>query len=349
MQTLGDDTLAKPTPLPRRRWRRLLMSVAALLVLGVIYVLLLFYVSGSNLRLALAEADRLDPDWGLTELEARRPAVADSDNAALRVLAADKLLPAGATPAFFLKLPLLLLPDKPARENEALQQALEELAPAEPLQPHQVAALTAALGTWSPALEEVRRLADLPAGRFPANYRPSPPPSRWAASVPAVRRVAQLLGHDVLLRAEHKDADGALASCRALLNVARSIGDEPLSFSQIVRLQTREDCCRKIERALGQSEPSEHALAALQDLLELEEGERPFLPGARGLRAEWDRWLESLQEGEFSQTTLRHRRSCGRALSPGLCPLARIAGRSGAGLSPCCPGRLRPAAFTSAS
>jgi hypothetical protein len=110
-----------------------------------------------------------------------------------------------------------------------------------------------------------------------------------------VREVARLLSYDVLLRAHDGDADGALASCRAILNAGRSLRDEPLAVSQLVRIACRAIALDKVQRALAQGVPSEAALLQLQRLMEQEEQEAVMLVVARGERAFQDRLWEDLQ------------------------------------------------------
>src|SRR5205823_5262246 len=118
--------------------------------------------------------------------------------------------------------------------------------------------------------------------------------------LPQLRRVATLLAYDVLARATAGDGDAALESCRALLNAARSVGDDPEFILQIHRLELRSAVCRLIEWSLAQGQPSAAELEAMQKLLELEEPEPVFLIGARGFRAWLDVLFEDLQAGKVS-------------------------------------------------
>src|SRR5262249_6474860 len=92
------DALSQPTLVnPRPRWRRRLLWTVLILAAGLAggCSLVAYLVEGGG-RDAVAEADRLDPGgWRLEDLEANRAAVPDDRNAALRVLAAQKLLPTG--------------------------------------------------------------------------------------------------------------------------------------------------------------------------------------------------------------------------------------------------------------
>ena len=51
------------------------------------------YMARTRLKAALAEMDRTDPGWRLPDIEAARVVVPDAENSALRVIAANKLLP----------------------------------------------------------------------------------------------------------------------------------------------------------------------------------------------------------------------------------------------------------------
>ena len=93
---------------------------------------------------------------------------------------------------------------------------------------------------------------------------------------------------------------GALASCRAILNAVRAIGDEPLPRSMVDRMLKHNLALRQIERVLAQGQASEVSLAAVQRLLEDEAAQPLFLIGARGARAVVDGAMEALQNGEVS-------------------------------------------------
>ena len=91
----------------------------------------------------------------------------------------------------------------------------------------------------------------------------------------AVRRVPRLLAADAALRAEDGDADGALILPR-IIGAARSIGDEPMLISALVRIAIDATAMQSARRVLGQGEPSEPALAKLQALI-LDEKSQPLL------------------------------------------------------------------------
>jgi hypothetical protein len=152
-------------------------------------------------------------------------------------------------------------------------------------------------------LAEARKLKDFPRGRHAIQYSKDFVSTNLEKQQ-HIRTVAQLLEYDVLLLAEANDGDAAADSCRAMLNAARSLGDEPLLLSQLVRIALRATAVRAVERTLAQTEPSPAALRDLQRLLE-EEAAAPLLRIAlRGERAGLDRLIEAVQSGEVSYAKL---------------------------------------------
>ena len=147
------------------------------------------------------------------------------------------------------------------------------------------------------ALAEARKLTDLPQGRYTITYSED-----WVGSlVPHVqdaRGIADLLSKDAMLRAQDKDPDRALASCRCTLNAGRSVGDEPSLIPQLVRIACHGISVREAERVLAEGEPSDDALRLFQKLLEKEQAEPLLLIETRGERAGMDRLMEAVQSGK---------------------------------------------------
>ena len=230
---------------------------------------LLHLSAGSELHDALAETDRLDPGWRAEELEARRAAVPDAENAAYRVIAAAKLY--DMTPGH-------------ERSFTRLLDELRELDPAVPMSARQQQDLEQFLQKTRAALVEARKLAAYPQGRFPAgvkrSWQPSPRPI-----VEDIATVAWLLFLDACARAERNDFPAAVSSCIALLNTGRSIGDEPDLPSQLRRHACRVRTVLALERILAQSQAAEPALATLQAALQDEEAQPLLLTAARAERA----------------------------------------------------------------
>jgi hypothetical protein len=269
----------------RSRWRkRLTILGLVLLALGLFvagYSYLSIRAGHQQLADAVAEADRLDPGWRLEDIDSKRRVVAPEANAANQVVAVRKVLPS----SWMKDLEL----DNPPNAPEPPVQ----------LRAADAASLQDELGQVQPALAEARKLKDLPHGRFPLAYSPG-----WIGTliphVQETRDIANFLGHDVLLRAQQGDIDGAVLSCQALLNTGRALGDEPFLISQLVRIAIRSIALRKLERVLAQGQASPGVLADFQKLLEDEEAQPLLLFGARGERAGMDSLMKEMQKGTIS-------------------------------------------------
>jgi hypothetical protein len=258
-----------------------------LLVLAVIALGVRFFLERSlaqELEEVLAETDRLDPCWHLDELEARRRPVPDEENSALRIQVLSRELP-------------------DHWDDQPCYQDLGDIPPTTQLGEGQTARLRADLGQRAQTLDQARKLAGLPHGRYPvvwaSDFLSTPLPHLGEA-----RKMANLLVYDAALRAQDGDADGALASDRAALNAARSIGDEPLILSQVQRLSRRAVVVQSIQRTLAQGQPSDTALAAAQELVADEAGEPLLLVGLRGERAGDHLLLTNAESGNFAGAAL---------------------------------------------
>jgi hypothetical protein len=96
-------------------------------------------------------------------------------------------------------------------------------------------------------------------------------------------------------------------ACRAALNAARSLGDEPSQLSQFIRRAGVEQACWAIEQMLGQCEPPPEDMADLQKLIETEDAFPALLTAARGERALGHRVFEGVERGELSLDDLTTR------------------------------------------
>jgi hypothetical protein len=94
--------------------------------------------------------------------------------------------------------------------------------------------------------------------------------------------------------------DAALSGVRAILNVARSTGDEGLDTTGLVRNAIRSIAVGQIERVLAQGQPGADALAATQRLVELELAEPLLATLVRGERAYFDFLIEQWETGSLS-------------------------------------------------
>src|SRR5262249_25970071 len=110
-------------------------------------------------RAAIAEADRLDPGWRLFDLEAARAQVPDEENAALQVLAAKKLIPAG------------WVQNATKWEVKQLEDDIQDL-PNQPLDESERKLLATELGKASAAVVAARQVAGMPRGRYSIFWTP---------------------------------------------------------------------------------------------------------------------------------------------------------------------------------
>ena len=268
---------------PGRRWKR---ATIGMLVLGppaalVLSGFLLVANAHSQLQRAIDRADRLDPGWRFEELQAKRRTPSEAENAAVRV------------EEVFAKLPSNWLANSPARANgltngpirgNELLDRLGNRSRQEALTEDLRTGLDAELTALRPALERARSLAGMMQGRSLTLLTGSVADGTVARIGPP-RQVGRLLHLDAIARSDAGDIDGALDSCRALLATARSIGDEPLFMSQLVRIALEEVACKALDGVLAQGQGSESALSKIQEELTQEAAEPLHLIALRGERA----------------------------------------------------------------
>jgi hypothetical protein len=233
--------------------------------------------SAKKLEEAREKADRLDPGWRFGDLLAHRTSVPGEKNGALAVLKAQDTL----------KVPW---------SQEELSNDLIQLASLDSLSAKQVAALKEALIKDAPALREASRLADLPTGRYPVDWKEPDPLLTPLPHLATIIAVQQVLFCDALRHTQNGDLDEALKSTRALLNAGRSIGDEPTLHSQVIRVSVHLLAAQALERILAHGQPTDGALKETQVLFE-DEGAQPLLlRAARACRAGREDLLDILQE-----------------------------------------------------
>jgi hypothetical protein len=234
----------------------------------------------SQLAEAVAAVDAEDPNWRLRDIEAARTVIPDDQNGALLVVKA-----AGT------------LPDTYRSEIQPRLFRLQgRTRPVERLPEQDVVILRQALSQLQPVLVDARRFADRPRGCFPLVFSPD-----WWHTVgndlDAVREMESLLWYDIDLRAEARDLDRALQSCRALAAAGRSLGDSPYYGCQRRRLGTGLAAARYAAIVLGQGPVGDRELAALQHLFEDEEQHPGLEIGLRGERAGYHCLLEFIESG----------------------------------------------------
>ena len=279
----------------RHRKKILIGTLVALVVaFGLSYVSLAL-ISAQQLLAAVAEADELDPGWSISELEAKRAHVSDDENSGVPLMAAKGLLPRQWPFWWYDTAPESKAYDR--EELRALQESFNEPDPQCQLDDRQIKVLRAEMNRAAAALSEVRKVADMPKGRYPIQY------SRDGISTPLnptqnARHMVNVLDFDVVQCCQDLDFEGALKSCRAIFNVGHSIGDEPTLISTLVRIVIHQIGVKKLERILAQGEISDANLAAFQDLLEKELDEPLLLISARGERALTDCLMDAIEKGD---------------------------------------------------
>jgi hypothetical protein len=266
-------------------WWRVLLGLVVLIGLLVATGFVWQRVRGDRLsgRLAAAveELDAGDPSWRLTDLVEDRDKIPEADNSALLVVDVGRRVP----------------PPWPSSDFN-LHFNSRDIPPPACLDAGQVALVEKELAPHLAALAEARKLAGMPRGRHRITLEMNPFATEATFRQDIVQVVA-LLRLDALLRAEQEDVGGALASCRALLNTARSVGDEPLPLAQLIRTDSVRVACATAERVLAQGEATEADLAALQKLLAVEEKHPTLVLTARGERAVLDDLFEKVEDGRI--------------------------------------------------
>lgn len=277
---------------PRRPWMRWLKRIGKgllfVIIAGVIRQTWHHHQVTKKLQETLAEMDRTEPGWRLNEIEAAREQVPEDENSARIVVAAAELLPRGWPPPDF----------------DALYG---HLAPEEQLSPDDFARLKQSIDNVPSALVEARKLAKLSRGRHRIAYLRNVLNTQIEDQQRS-RQVVHLLLYDALLCDRRQDTTGALNSCRAAFNAARSLGDEPLSISQLVRTAGIVLACRGIERTLAQGEVATEDLSVTQKLLADEDAFPEFPILARGERAFWHEMFDAMESGDVTIAEFSNKR-----------------------------------------
>jgi hypothetical protein len=265
----------------RRWWQRWSVRLGVVVLVALAGYLYLIELPNLRVRAALARLDREDPGWRFDDIVAARPEVPADANSARVVVATVDLLPA-RWPAF------------------ELEHAFSDVPPEQRLRAADFGQVCNELGELDAALAEARKLADLPRGRYALGH-PSlnDYPPAWHNDLQKGRAVVRLLHLDTLRRADEGDGAVALADCRAMVNVARSVGDEPTGMAVMLRAVYATVACNAAERVLAQGEPPPAELSALQQALEGEDANSDLWQALRGERAILNDVATAIESGQM--------------------------------------------------
>ncbi|APW61744.1 hypothetical protein BSF38_03272 [Paludisphaera borealis] len=297
---------AAPGDLPRPRRRRWpwLVGVSVLLILATAFGVGIYAGRFVDRRLAaaLAATDRDDPGWRFDELMAARVMPPDEDNSAIVVADVVAMMPEG-WPS---DAPVHPGGPTPTPTPSEAARAFERLARLESnvrMDDETADLVRAELADHADAVGLARTVADYEGGGHVLELTPNPIDIRLPETQEA-RLVARLLAADAAIQAQDGDIDGALESCRAILGVGRSIGDEPMVISKLVRIALGEIAMHSARRVLAQGEPSDAALAALQADLLHESPQTLLIEAMRGERAMLDEVIRKVRDAELSIAAL---------------------------------------------
>ncbi len=276
-------TFEEPPP-PMKPWKKWLLRTTVVVVIsfGVYFVQGWWRQSNARERLeeARAHLDATNPGWRLHEIQAARAKRFPKDDANITVLAVKIKEDMPKEFDDFLRRADDPDPWLPEREFNRLPEN-EKLADARRTR-----------SLCKDVIERSLKLRALTDGGV------IPPPVANPISMnlnhtQSLRHLAALLSLNAVVLAADKDGVGAVASCRAGLNLVHGINDEPTMISLLVRVAVAAVAAQATERVLGYTEPN-IGLAELQAEL-LREGHAPSLvDGLRGERGVMDAIFEYL-------------------------------------------------------
>jgi hypothetical protein len=266
-------------------------SRRSLWVLGLIVVLgsatdgCYFYLQAEaerRLQSAIAEADRLDPDWRLDDLKKSQPILPDDQNGAVQRWAVRRLFPAGWGPG-------------------KMEMDLGKVSPQVQLDDALTTHLRQQLAALAPAVAAARKLASAPSGATPVAW------GNNTTTVPPVLEaldVARVLRWDAVLLAQDHEIPKAMLSWCAILGTARTLGEDPYLMNALVRRAIGMVALATLQRLMAQGELSVDTLAEAQRLLEEEIARPVFLNAWRGERARADLEFAALEAGDIEGSAL---------------------------------------------
>jgi hypothetical protein len=279
-----------PTPPPvvhRSRTRRFVRWLVLSLLGGIVLVTIwslgqreVVRAEGNReLTAAIADVDRDDPDWTWERLNAARKRPPEGKNGAELIPQIKKLSHA----------------DWGRELAKPEWKTYLEVPPNERFSARVLAVVRRDADASAEAVKLARTLKDRPFGHREIALTPD------VLNTPLndtqhTRHVADVLRWDIALAVEDGDTLRAPDTLLAILNAARSIGDEPFLISQLVHVAVRSVAVKSAERLLAQTtDPLD--LTDFQRALAADADEPILLYGIRGDRAMFDRLIENLANG----------------------------------------------------
>ncbi len=288
-----------------RLWPWLVGVLLFLLIIGSILVLSTGTTANRRLAVAMSAADRDDPHWRLDDLLEHREQVPDAENSALVLAQSIALLgknwPNASVSAA--GVPTAVPPTAASTKAARALDELDDFKDNERLNDVVARVLRNELKMHEQALSLARSVKDYRRGRNAMVLGPNLIDTLLPQTQEA-RTVSQLLKADAAVRANDGDLDGALDTCQAILGTARSMGDEPMLISQLVRNGIDGVAVKAIRRVLGQGEPSDSALLRVQDLILDELAQPLLLTGINGERAFMTELIRRVEGGEVALSTI---------------------------------------------
>ena len=240
-------------------------------------------VSDPELEKIIAELDQKEPGWRIEELEAKRKVLTPEENSALVISESYKLLG-----NFEQRKPLWELGKLP--DIAAIKSSPQQL-----LTPPSINLIKTTLGAFQPSLDEAKKVAKLPEGRFEITYAPNIA-NTILSPLDATGAITDLLTIDAFIQAQDGKSQQAMESTRAIFNIARSVGEIPFPISYQVRGRICAQSIRMLELTIALGEPSKDSLSQFQSLLENEASFPMFLHIAKANRASNYAVLSSLKK-----------------------------------------------------
>ena len=223
----------------RRRWWRALLILTVLFIASLVgWYFYNRYHLDVELQEAIAETDRLDPGWRLEDIERRRAALPDDQNAAIPIKAAVQFIKSQWSANSDFDQLAKLYP--PTRIEQGLMQKLRES-----LRPYQPAA---ALATQAISLKSGHYV--LPTKRL----------GPFEPHVTDIQNLGTFLSYFAMIQIEDEDFEGAWQTALAILACDRSLG-EPTSFTFRVRMELRSLASITFQRCSAQGVVSDASLS----------------------------------------------------------------------------------------